>query len=114
MGDSKWGFGRLIDWKALVVAEALYFYSLIPLIYTVLRNKLKRDDLFILAYSTGALLPLYAYTANSLQWMIPVLTAHFMAIVIAKTNGHEMLLSPYPYLLGASIMAMIYLKSVIG
>ena len=104
----------MIDWKALVVAEALYFYSLVPIIYSFLQGKLRRDDLFALVYATGALLPLYAYTINSIQWLAPVLLAHLMAFVMVKTDARDMVLSPYPYLLGASVMSLIYLRSVIG
>ncbi len=104
----------MADWRALVVAEILYFYALAPLIYRVVGNKLKRIDLFSFVYATGALLPLYVYTLSDLKWMVPVVVAHLMAILLAKEDGYELLMSPYPYLLGSSIMALIYLKSVVG
>jgi len=104
----------MVDWRALAVAEVPYFYSLAPMIFELLRNKLKKPKLFSFVYATGALLSLYVYTYKSLQWLVPVLFAHLMVAVMAKEDGYEMLMSPYPYLLGSTLMIIIYLKSVIG
>ena len=109
-----WDVTAMADWRALAVAEALYFYSLAPVLFELLRGKLKKPKLFSFVYATGALLPLYVYTYKSPQWLFPVLFAHLMVAVMAKEDAYEVLMSPYPYLLGSTLMVIIYIKSVIG
>ncbi|UXD22455.1 hypothetical protein IPA_04965 [Ignicoccus pacificus DSM 13166] len=104
----------MADWRALAVAEALYFYALAPVIFEVLKDKLKKPKLFSFVYATGALLPVYVYTYSNVQWLLPVVFAHFMVAMMAKEDGYEALMSPYPYLLGSTLMIIMYLKSVVG
>ena len=103
----------MADWKSLVVAELLYLYAMAPILEVILEGKLRRKDLFALTFATGALLPLYAYVCTTPIWLIPIVLSHIMVVLMVVEEGWEFLFSPYPYLLGASIMALIYLRSVI-
>ncbi|ALU12415.1 hypothetical protein EYM_03475 [Ignicoccus islandicus DSM 13165] len=100
-------------WKPLVVAELLYLYATAPILEIILENKLRRKDLFALTFATGSLLPLYAYASTMPIWLIPIIMSHLMVALMVKEEGWEFLFSPYPYLLGASLMSLIYIRSVV-
>ncbi|HIH90272.1 hypothetical protein [Ignicoccus hospitalis] len=97
----------MADWGELLLLNYAFLYSLSTVFWRTLRDKVKKERPFALAYATGAHLIFLTslLRLNLIDWIPLVITSYLIMSIISITRPDKAML-PYVYTAWATLLAL--------